>query len=336
MQPHAPAPASAPAPHPTNDPLENLKTTGKWVAVMLTISYMFGDLTVARQLNPDPRMNSWFLMSSPIPTILACFLFVAGVTWWGPQYMRDRKPISGLRPYMMAYNALQVVFSAWLFWEAGMGGWFGSYSFVCQRCDYSGNPQAMRMLRVGYWYLLSKFADFIDTIFFIMNKKNEHVSLLHVCHHSLMPVCMWYGVRHHSGGHTTLLIFLNAFVHTVMYLYYLLAAMGPRVRPFLWWKKYLTTLQIVQFLTVMAQNAMVFFVECAVPPVLLIWVNSMAVLFLILFTDFYIKAYRRTSKNEMVMSSRETSSKLSVQTDATTTIMTDVYRAELVRARTRI
>ncbi|MPC82477.1 Elongation of very long chain fatty acids protein [Portunus trituberculatus] len=147
---------------------------------------------------------------------------------------------------------------------------------------------------------------------------------------------MWYGVRHHSGGHTTLLIFLNAFVHTVMYLYYLLAAMGPRVRPFLWWKKYLTTLQIVQFLTVMAQNAMVFFVECAVPPVLLIWVNSMAVLFLILFTDFYIKAYRRTSKNEMVMSSRETSSKLSVQTDATTTIMTDVYRAELVRARTRI
>lgn len=32
-----------------------------------------------------------------------------------------------------------------------------------------------------------------------------------------------------------------------MYTYYLLASLGPRVRPYLWWKRYLTQLQLVQF-----------------------------------------------------------------------------------------
>ena len=34
-------------------------------------------------------------------------------------------------------------------------------------------------------------------------------------------------------------------VHTVMYLYYALAALGQWMRPYLWWKKYLTQLQLV-------------------------------------------------------------------------------------------
>ncbi|KAK8730146.1 hypothetical protein OTU49_008106 [Cherax quadricarinatus] len=278
--------------------LRQLKATGKLVAVLVILSYMYGDLTVARQLTPDPRQHSWLLMSSPLPTILACLLYVGTVTWWGPQYMSTRKPFARLRNVMMAYNVFQVIFSARIFWEAGMGGWFGSYSILCQRCDFSDNPQAVRMVHAGYWYLFSKFVDFIDTVFFVLHKKNKHVSLLHVCHHALMPVCMWYGIRYYSGGHTTLTFLLNSFVHVVMYLYYLLAAMGPRLRPFLWWKKYLTTLQIVQFTVVIIQNLMVMFVECAIPSVLLAWVSGMALLFFVLFTDFYIREYRKRIKHQ--------------------------------------
>ena len=94
-----------------------MKVTGKWVAMMIVVSYVYGDLTVARQLTPDPRQSSWILMSSPIPTIAITLLYVATVTWWGPLYMSGRKPISGIRPVMMVYNAFQVVFSAWIFWE---------------------------------------------------------------------------------------------------------------------------------------------------------------------------------------------------------------------------
>lgn len=39
---------------------------------------------------------------------------------------------------------------------------------------------------------------------------------------------------------------INSFVHIIMYSYYLLAAMGPRVQKYLWWKKHITNLQMVR------------------------------------------------------------------------------------------
>lgn len=41
---------------------------------------------------------------------------------------------------------------------------------------------------------------------------------------------------------------LNSLVHTVMYGYYGLSALGPSVQKYLWWKKYITQLQLVRFL----------------------------------------------------------------------------------------
>lgn len=39
---------------------------------------------------------------------------------------------------------------------------------------------------------------------------------------------------------------LNSFVHVVMYSYYLLTALNPKYKNNLWWKKYITQLQIVR------------------------------------------------------------------------------------------
>ena len=39
---------------------------------------------------------------------------------------------------------------------------------------------------------------------------------------------------------------LNSFVHTIMYGYYALSSLGPAVHPYLWWKRHLTTLQLVR------------------------------------------------------------------------------------------
>lgn len=38
---------------------------------------------------------------------------------------------------------------------------------------------------------------------------------------------------------------INSLVHVVMYLYYGLAALGPSMAKYLWWKRYLTSLQLV-------------------------------------------------------------------------------------------
>lgn len=47
------------------------------------------------------------------------------------------------------------------------------------------------------------------------------------------------------GGHSTFFALLNTFVHIIMYFYYMVAAMGPEYQKYIWWKKYLTTLQMV-------------------------------------------------------------------------------------------
>ncbi|KAK4293621.1 hypothetical protein Pmani_033692 [Petrolisthes manimaculis] len=81
-----------------------------------------------------------------------------------------------------------------------------------------------------------------------------------------------------------------------MYLYYLLAAMGPKVRPYLWWKKYLTKLQMAQFITMMVHASVSVVSGCQAGAPLMRIILVMAAIFQILFTDFYIKAYlNRTS-----------------------------------------
>jgi len=40
---------------------------------------------------------------------------------------------------------------------------------------------------------------------------------------------------------------VNSFVHVLMYLYYALAAFGPKIQKYLFWKKYLTILQMVYY-----------------------------------------------------------------------------------------
>lgn len=103
-----------------------------------------------------------------------------------------------------------------------------------------------------------------------MRKKTSQVSTLHVIHHGVMPMSgkfiwpltiyekhfninrldlfslVWFGVKFTPGGHSTFFGLLNTAVHIVMYTYYLFAAMGPQYQKYLWWKKYLTGLQMVR------------------------------------------------------------------------------------------
>jgi len=39
---------------------------------------------------------------------------------------------------------------------------------------------------------------------------------------------------------------MNALIHVLMYLYYGLASCGPKIQKYLWWKKYLTIIQMVR------------------------------------------------------------------------------------------
>jgi hypothetical protein len=61
-------------------------------------------------------VNDWPLMSSPFPTLVINLSYVYFVKVLGPRIMESRKPME-LRGALIVYNFVQVVFSAWLFYE---------------------------------------------------------------------------------------------------------------------------------------------------------------------------------------------------------------------------
>jgi hypothetical protein len=69
-----------------------------------------------------------------------------------------------------------------------------------------------------------------------------------------MPLSVWPGARFVPGGHASFFGLLNSFVHIVMYAYYLLAALGPQYQKYIWWKQHMTTLQMIQFIGIMAHG----------------------------------------------------------------------------------
>lgn len=99
------------------------------------------------------------------------------------------------------------------------------------------------------------------------------------------------------GGHSTFFGLLNTFIHIIMYSYYLLAALGPRMQRYLWWKKYLTALQMLQFIAIMVHAFQLLFIDCNYPKAFVWWIGMHAVMFLFLFNEFYQQSYAQKTKN---------------------------------------
>jgi len=165
----------------------------------------------------------------------------------------------------------------------------GRYNIFCQPYDPSDDPDEYIVTECCWWYYFCKFTEFLDTIFFVLRKKNDQITTLHVIHHTIMPAATWWGVKFFPGGHGTFFGLLNTTVHIIMYTYYLIAAMGPKYQKYIWWKKHLTTIQMIQFATVFVHSAQIFFNGCDYPKHLMICTCFHSILFFGLFSNFYIQ-----------------------------------------------
>ena len=59
----------------------------------------------------------------------------------GPSIMKER-PAFNLKKTIMSYNLLQVLFSGYCFYEAGMAGWWTGYNWLCQDIDRATDPDS--------------------------------------------------------------------------------------------------------------------------------------------------------------------------------------------------
>ena len=108
-----------------------------------------------------------------------------------------------------------------------------------------------------------------------------------------MPIYGYVMVRWLPGGHETFGGTLNSLIHVFMYSYYFLASLGPQMQKYLWWKKYLTALQMIQFVIVFTRSMIVItgIVECGYPRFFSLISASITALFFAMFMQFYKDTY---------------------------------------------
>ncbi|CAL9689135.1 unnamed protein product [Knipowitschia caucasica] len=239
--------------------------------------------------NGDKRTDKWLLVYTPLPITCICLGYLI-ISWSGPKLMLNRSPVK-IKPVLIVYNFAMVCLSAYMCYEFAASSWLAKYSLLCQPVDYSDSPLAMRMARVYWWFFFSKVLELCDTIFFILRKKDNQLTFLHVYHHATMIFNCWVGIKYVPGGQNFFIGLVNSLVHVVMYLYYGMSALGPGMGKYLWWKRYLTFLQLLQFLLVTGHSAYNLFADCDYPDL----VNALQVAYALsltaLFCNFYYQSY---------------------------------------------
>ncbi|KAJ8732295.1 hypothetical protein PYW08_015025 [Mythimna loreyi] len=245
---------------------------------------LFGEL-------PDPRTKGWLFVSKPYQLLTLLGLYLMFVLKWGPQHMKNRQPYN-LDKILIVYNAVQIVSCAYLFANSIYLAWGWDYKWICEPVNFSNEPKPMRIAEMCYFYFVLKLVDLLDTVFFVLRKKSNQVTFLHIYHHVGMCLLIWGAVTYLPGGHGTLIGVINSFVHVVMYAYYLLSVAVPSVKNAIWIKKHVTQLQILQFFWCVVHMAIIVFKpDCEFPR----WTSAVFLpqnlFMLLLFIDFYIKTY---------------------------------------------
>ena len=94
----------------------------------------------------------------------------------------------------------------------------------------------------SYIFYVTKFYELLDTFFLIL--RGNSLQSLHVIHHGIVPFLFWmYLLQEFTGQWVQ--VTLNCAVHVVMYHYFGTMTLQPGRK--LWWRKYITVMQIVQF-----------------------------------------------------------------------------------------
>eukprot|EP00184_Porphyridium_aerugineum_P006000 CAMPEP_0184693166 /NCGR_PEP_ID=MMETSP0313-20130426/1446_1 /TAXON_ID=2792 /ORGANISM="Porphyridium aerugineum, Strain SAG 1380-2" /LENGTH=270 /DNA_ID=CAMNT_0027151157 /DNA_START=143 /DNA_END=955 /DNA_ORIENTATION=+ len=157
------------------------------------------------------------------------------------QFMKNRKAYE-FRAFLFVHNMLLsigslILFVALVYVLAEKSQVFNLRQMICApSMHFDGRLQFIYY--INYFF---KYYELIDTVLLVLRKKP--VPFLHEYHHAATLILTWSQQREHSTVQWVPIV-LNLLVHVLMYYYYAMSAIGVRI----WWKQYLTSLQISQFI----------------------------------------------------------------------------------------
>ena len=168
------------------------------------------------------------------------------------------------------------------------GSWL---SLICDAVDTGKGHTAKGPLNwITYIFYLSKFYELIDTLLIVV--RDKPLIFLHWYHHVVTLLIVYVGLVDQMSLQWVPVI-TNAGVHIIMYYYYYLTA--NKQSP--WWKKYITQLQIVQFVfdlilpQIWIYNVYVQGQKCRGSLPVFLFGEAIIFSFLLLFIKFFFTRY---------------------------------------------
>jgi len=173
--------------------------------------------------------SNLYVHITPILSIIGYLLY--------PKQIRINKTI--LHYLSILHNTILVVFSGWTFYS--LSKILYSNGIVFQSNYYfQNNPYFDTII---YYFYLSKYYEFIDTFLLYLNGKTS--IFLQKYHHIGAVIC-WHLFYTYKVDGIWIPTFVNSFVHTIMYSYYLGCLLKIKQVRFI--KQYITSLQLVQLI----------------------------------------------------------------------------------------
>lgn len=252
------------------------------------------------------RVNEWRFVAGETPLsafhyqVIAISLYLT-VTYTLQRVMAHRKPLE--IPKFLFFHNITLSLASFV-----LGTWLTYrliyryvteltlHELVCSRSIYEDGHMQM----IYYINMFFKVWEFLDTWLLAIRKKP--IAFLHAYHHAATLFLTWAQQSEHSGCQWVPIV-INLWVHVLMYYYYAMSALRIRV----WWKKYLTKLQILQFVTDVSivGYAYTIFIINGFDPNACYGTSRGAIIglsilfsYLLLFIRFYVSTYIRKPKAE--------------------------------------
>uniref|UniRef100_A0A8C3UZS8 Elongation of very long chain fatty acids protein n=2 Tax=Catharus ustulatus TaxID=91951 RepID=A0A8C3UZS8_CATUS len=210
-------------------------------------------------------------------------------------FMKERRPFNLRAPLALWSFSLTLfsIIAAWRIWKQ-MAFLLLNKGFkrsVCSRSFYVHPVSKLWM----YLFALSKLVEMGDTVFIVLRKKK--LIFLHWYHHLVTTIMSWYSYKIMAAG-LAWNAALNLCIHSVVYSYYTVTAMGFRVpKPIM---MLITISQIVQMALFLVLNIIGFSwnndKECQTSWPVLIISFFFYITLLALFYDFFRKTYWSSTK----------------------------------------
>nr|XP_033330079.1 elongation of very long chain fatty acids protein 4-like [Megalopta genalis] len=244
----------------------------------------------------DQRTKDLPFMVSPIiiPSTLLAYLVI--VLHLAPDYMKNREPYS-LKTFIRYYNVFQVFINAYIIMQLFSAGLFSNLKNFCFDEDYSFDPDSLKISYTCWLGLMIKIVDLVETVTFVLRKKNNQVTFLHLYHHVSTVLVVWMFTKYMATHMIAVPLAVNCAVHVVMYTYYFFSSFGdksPKILKTI--KPLITIMQMVQFVYMIIHALVPFVQDCNVSSIpSIVQITNISINFA-LFYNFYRKTYKTPKK----------------------------------------